>query len=238
METDLHKLLTEILEESRPVQQDDSGDNSIAPPEPQLGSPDSEAWQQLCISISAELDRLHSFGPPIAKRRNTALNLAWASVTPGVSMNDVFRRADCVSKNVYHDKWKHQALFVRVVANLSALVKEYTDNSDNRLLYHRRQELAEETYQASISGIRGARYILQMPHIHTTHDAKAGTVKVEPASMKDKAAAALIIDRLHRNGRLAIGLSTEAVDVTSGGEPVKGYANASPDDWDENEGSD
>lgn len=85
------------------------------------------------------------------------------------------------------------------------------------------EELADELhYEAKIQAI----LILEQATI------EAAKVKVEGLKSKDRRlaqdAATEILDR-------NIGKALQPTDITSGGEPIKGYVIVSPDDWDEGE---
>lgn len=115
---------------------------------------DNQAWAELQAAISSQLDRLLVLGKKeYQKRRNTVTAVAWAAVTPGMSINQALSQPGTVSRGIFYNPekdWHHNSLFQEVLTAVTDLVRGYEEGRARRLLEWRRRHFMERTYQLSV----------------------------------------------------------------------------------------
>ena len=181
---------------------------------------DSQAWQELQAAIDAELNRLLEIGKrEYQKRRNTIQAIAWAAVTPGISINQALQQPGTVSRGIFYnpDKdWYHHPLFQEVLTAVTNLVRGYEEGRARRLLEWRRRHFMERTYQLSLAMLDEAEEMLRWPLEAIIEEEKTETEDgrtlirrtIAPANW-NKNSASLHLMRASKVGRQALGLDSD-----------------------------
>jgi hypothetical protein len=128
---------------------------------------DTLAWERLGADIGAELDRLAELGKrEYQKRRDTVVAIAWAEVTPGMSVEDALREPGTVSRGIYYNPqkdWAHNPLFADVLERVTAMVRVYVENRNGRLRAYRKHQLDEQLYGLSLAILEDVRVMAAWP---------------------------------------------------------------------------
>lgn len=146
-----------------------------------------------------ELDRLVVL-EHYHKRRNTVVALVDTRLAGG-SEEDVWRRPDTCSRNTYHSKWKHQALFVEVLDKVERIAREWKDTDELRALRSASRRMALASPSAASKAIaqldssdgqvvlRAAFGILDRASQETARKGEGNQVSVTVVSAADRIAA-------------------------------------------------
>lgn len=181
---------------------------------------DATAWAELETAVDAQLIRLLPLGKrEYQKRRNTVMALAWAAVTPGMSINQALQQPGTVSRGIFYNAekdWFHNALFQEVLTAVTDLVRGYEEGRARRLMEWRRRHFMEKTYQLSVLMLDEAQRMVEWPMERVVEeqeeeDEDGRTLirrTVEPAGW-NKNTASLHLMRASKVGREALGLDAD-----------------------------
>lgn len=181
---------------------------------------DAAAWSELEVTIDAQLVRLLTLGKrEYQKRRQTVMALAWAEVTPGMSINQALQQPGTVSRGIFYNPqkdWFHNPLFQEVLTAVTGLVRGYEETRARRLLEWRRRHFTERSYQLSVRMLDEAERMVEWPMERIVQEdeeedddgRKIIRRVVEPAGW-NKNTASLHLMRATRVGREALGLDAD-----------------------------
>ncbi len=98
-------------------------------------------------------------GAHVDKKRYTALCVAIARATPGVSENSVFEEKDpkICARSTWYGKWKHVPAIAAVVAACEARLRDWRDAETLKLEAYTQQLLRREISQGAVDAVKGLR---------------------------------------------------------------------------------
>lgn len=96
----------------------------------------ADTWQAEAAEILARLERPHA-----TKKRNTIIALIDARLS-GNSEEQIWKRPDTCSRNIYHEKWKRDPIFVDVLASVEQIARAWQDTTAIRALSKAAERLA------------------------------------------------------------------------------------------------